>query len=79
MRDQGLDQAIRAAGGITELARRIGISQPSVSNWERIPASTASTRSAGMRSQLETEGCEMPMRRASSVMPPAARIAWSSP
>ena len=38
MRDQGLDQAIRAAGGITELARRIGISQPSVSNWERIPA-----------------------------------------
>jgi TorA maturation chaperone TorD len=38
MRDQGLDQAIRAAGGITELARRIGISQPSISNWERIPA-----------------------------------------
>jgi TorA maturation chaperone TorD len=38
MRDQGLDEAIRAAGGITELARRIGISQPSVSNWERIPA-----------------------------------------
>src|SRR5262245_39508188 len=38
MRDQGLDEAIRAAGGITELARRLGISQPSVSNWERIPA-----------------------------------------
>lgn len=38
MRDQGLDQAIRAAGGITELARRIGISQPSVSNWDRVPA-----------------------------------------
>jgi TorA maturation chaperone TorD len=38
MRDQGLDEAIRAAGGVTELARRIGISQPSVSNWERIPA-----------------------------------------
>jgi TorA maturation chaperone TorD len=38
MRDQGLDRAIRAVGGITELARRIGISQPSVSNWERIPA-----------------------------------------
>jgi TorA maturation chaperone TorD len=38
MRDQGLDEAIRAAGGITELARRIGISQPSVSNWERVPA-----------------------------------------
>jgi TorA maturation chaperone TorD len=38
MRDQGLDEAIRAAGGISELARRIGISQPSVSNWDRIPA-----------------------------------------
>src|SRR5438132_4155001 len=38
MADQGLEEAIRAAGGITELARRIGISQPSVSNWARIPA-----------------------------------------
>lgn len=38
MRDQGLQEAIRAAGGVSELARRIGISQPSVSNWDRIPA-----------------------------------------
>lgn len=38
MRDDGLDEAIKAAGGITELARRIGISQPSVSSWDRIPA-----------------------------------------
>ncbi|HEV3185516.1 MAG TPA: molecular chaperone TorD family protein [Xanthobacteraceae bacterium] len=38
MREPGLDQAIRAAGGASELARRLGISQPSVSNWERIPA-----------------------------------------
>ncbi|MFN3350673.1 Cro/CI family transcriptional regulator [Pseudorhodoplanes sp.] len=38
MRDPGLDQAIRAAGGVSELARRIGISQPSVSNWDRVPA-----------------------------------------
>ncbi len=38
MRDSGLDEAIRAAGGISELARRLGISQPSVSNWERVPA-----------------------------------------
>jgi TorA maturation chaperone TorD len=36
--DRGLQEAIRAAGGVTELARRIGISQPSVSNWARIPA-----------------------------------------
>jgi TorA maturation chaperone TorD len=38
MADQGLEEAIRAVGGVTELARRIGISQPSVSNWSRIPA-----------------------------------------
>ncbi|MGD9923076.1 MAG: Cro/CI family transcriptional regulator [Pseudorhodoplanes sp.] len=38
MRDSGLDEAIRAAGGVSELARRIGISQPSVSNWDRVPA-----------------------------------------
>jgi len=36
--DQGLEEAIRAVGGVTELARRIGISQPSVSNWSRVPA-----------------------------------------
>lgn len=38
MRDIGLDEAIRAVGGVSELARRLGISQPSVSNWTRIPA-----------------------------------------
>jgi len=38
MRDLGLDEAIRVAGGVGALARKIGISQPSVSNWERIPA-----------------------------------------
>jgi TorA maturation chaperone TorD len=38
MTDRGLQEAIRAAGGVTELARRLGISQPSVSNWSRVPA-----------------------------------------
>ena len=38
MRDDGLDRAIDAAGGIAQLARKIGISQPSVSNWTRVPA-----------------------------------------
>src|SRR4029453_1372648 len=38
MRDVGLDEAIRVAGGVGALARKIGISQPSVSNWSRIPA-----------------------------------------
>jgi TorA maturation chaperone TorD len=38
MRDPGLSEAIRAAGGVSELARQIGISQPSVSNWVRVPA-----------------------------------------
>jgi TorA maturation chaperone TorD len=38
MRDTGLNDAIRAVGGVSELARRIGISQPAVTNWERVPA-----------------------------------------
>ena len=38
MREPGLEEAIRAAGGVSELARRLGIAQPSVSNWERVPA-----------------------------------------
>lgn len=38
MRDPGLSQAIRAAGSVSELARRLGISQPSVSNWTRVPS-----------------------------------------
>src|ERR1043166_8204884 len=38
MRDQGLEQAIHAAGGVGALAKKIGISQPSVSNWAPIPA-----------------------------------------
>jgi len=38
MRDQGLQQAIDAAGGIASLARKLGIAQPSVSNWSRVPA-----------------------------------------
>jgi TorA maturation chaperone TorD len=38
MRDPGLSEAIHAVGGVTELARRIGISQPSVTNWDRVPA-----------------------------------------
>jgi TorA maturation chaperone TorD len=38
MRDPGLNKAIEAAGGVTELARRLGIAQPSVSNWARVPS-----------------------------------------
>ena len=38
MRDAGLDEAISAAGGVGALARKIGISQPSVSNWSHVPA-----------------------------------------
>jgi len=38
MRDSGLKEAIRAAGGVSQLARQLSISQPSVSNWTRVPA-----------------------------------------
>jgi TorA maturation chaperone TorD len=37
MREQGLEVAINAVGGVGALARALGISQPSVSNWQRIP------------------------------------------
>ena len=38
MRDAGLEHAIRAAGGVASLARALGIAQPSVSAWSRVPA-----------------------------------------
>ena len=38
MRDAGLERAIDAAGGVAQLARKIGIAQPSVSNWNTVPA-----------------------------------------
>ncbi|HEY2212972.1 MAG TPA: Cro/CI family transcriptional regulator [Bradyrhizobium sp.] len=38
MRDAGLEEAIKAAGGVASLARAIGIAQPSVSAWSCIPA-----------------------------------------
>jgi TorA maturation chaperone TorD len=38
MRDAGLELAIKVAGGVASLARGIGIAQPSVSAWTRIPA-----------------------------------------
>ena len=37
-RDAGLRLAIAGAGGVGELARRLGLAQPSVSRWRRVPA-----------------------------------------
>ena len=37
-RDTGLQSAIEAAGGVGALARALGISQPAVSTWQRVPA-----------------------------------------
>ena len=37
-RDAGLEAAILACGGVSGLARRLGISQPSVSHWQKVPA-----------------------------------------
>lgn len=37
-RDSGLNQAIEAAGGVGALARSLGIAQPSVSSWTRVPS-----------------------------------------
>lgn len=38
MRDAGLQQAIRAVGGISALARALGVTQPAISGWVRVPA-----------------------------------------
>jgi TorA maturation chaperone TorD len=38
MRGPGLQEALQSVGGVTELARRLGIAQPSVSRWDRVPA-----------------------------------------
>lgn len=38
MREEGLARALAAVGGVAALARHLGISQPSVSTWTRVPA-----------------------------------------
>jgi TorA maturation chaperone TorD len=37
MREAGLEQAITVAGGVSALSRLIGVSQPAVSGWRRVP------------------------------------------
>ena len=44
-----------------------------------VSAATATTRSAGMRVQPETEGCDIPRPRAREPTPPAASIARTRP
>jgi TorA maturation chaperone TorD len=46
MRDAGLEQAIKAAGGVASSARVVGISQPSISAWSRNPAERVVTTEA---------------------------------
>ena len=43
MRDQGLQMAIVAAGGVNSFAKRLGVPQPFVSNWTRIPQESVIT------------------------------------
>jgi TorA maturation chaperone TorD len=38
MRDAALERAIGAAGGVRALARQLGVSQPAISSWKRVPA-----------------------------------------
>jgi TorA maturation chaperone TorD len=37
MRERGLDRALGVAGGVSALARLVGVSQPAVSGWKRVP------------------------------------------
>jgi TorA maturation chaperone TorD len=52
LRDAGLGRAIDASGGVTQLARKIAIAQPSESNWSRVPAQRviAAETATGVRS-----------------------------
>ena len=36
-REAALHQAISNVGGVSKLATKLGISQPSISGWERVP------------------------------------------
>jgi DNA-binding transcriptional regulator YdaS (Cro superfamily) len=36
-RDDGLQTALTRVGGVSALARLLSISQPTVSNWKRVP------------------------------------------
>ena len=38
MRDTATQRAITEAGGVLRLSRALGIKQPSVSKWKRVPA-----------------------------------------
>jgi TorA maturation chaperone TorD len=43
MREPGLVRAIEAVGGVAALARAVGVSQPAVSAWDRVPAERVTT------------------------------------
>lgn len=38
MRDRGMERALSVVGGVSSLARLIGVSQPAISGWKRIPS-----------------------------------------
>lgn len=37
MRERGLERALEVSGGVSSLARALGVSQPAVSGWKRVP------------------------------------------
>ncbi len=37
-RDVGLDKAIKAAGGVTALARGLGIRREAIYQWDKVPS-----------------------------------------
>lgn len=48
MPDRGLQEVVCAAGDVTDFACRLGISQPSVSNWTRVPTERVVTVEAAI-------------------------------
>lgn len=58
MRDTGLERAIAAVGGVSALSRALGVAQPTVSNWRRIPSErvlAAETATGVSRSDLRPD------------------------
>jgi TorA maturation chaperone TorD len=57
LRDAGLCHAVDAAGGVAQLARNIGVAQPSLLNWNRAPAAVIAVEAATgvLRQQLRPD------------------------
>jgi DNA-binding transcriptional regulator YdaS (Cro superfamily) len=80
MREKGLQRATDAAGGVGALARMLGIAQPSVSAWTRVPADQVAAVEAAVgvpRSDLRPDLSTAPaIRTPTSTTSSARRLVY---